>query len=62
MLHNELGQTTQELRCWTASAIECYLNGLVCANCTLPNDIKQQCKMKPCVLELVKKFGKPREK
>lgn len=62
MLHNELGQTTQGLRCWTKSAIECYLNGLVCSKCTLPNDIKPRCKMKPCVLELVKKFGKPREK
>ena len=45
---------------WTAQAIQCYKNGGVCAKCEIPKitNIKS-CKMKACVLELVKRYGKP---
>ena len=48
------------LRRWTRQSVDCYYNGLQCKFCTLPDDIKAQCKMKPVVLALVKKFGKPK--
>ncbi len=60
---NALGKCPESsLDYWTKLAKECYQNGLVCALCTLPNDIKIQCKMKPVVIELVKKLGKPQIK
>lgn len=60
MPYNSLGYYTQaNLRSWTESAIECYKNKLMCKFCTIPDDLKCRCKMKPYVLELFKKFGKP---
>ena len=57
---NALGRCHEtSLDYWTKLAKECYQNGLVCNLCTLPSDIKKQCKMKPVVIELVKKLGKP---
>ena len=44
---------------WTRSAKACYDNGLRCSMCPIAEDIKAQCQMKPIVLELVRKFGKP---
>ena len=44
---------------WTKQAIECYNNRLMCFKCSLPDDIKMQCKMKGVVLDLVMKYGKP---
>lgn len=44
---------------WTKQAIECYRNKLMCNICTLPEDIKTQCRMKGVVLDLVMKYGKP---
>lgn len=62
MQFNDLGCVTeQNIRRWTKQAIECFKNGMVCAKCNIPEDLKEGCKMKPCVLELVKKFGKPDE-
>lgn len=57
---NALGKVSENnvLR-WTDSARECYKNGLRCQFCTIPEDLKKQCRMKPCVIELVKRFGAP---
>lgn len=46
---------------WTKQARECYFNGLNCPTCALAEDLKKNCHMKPCVIELVKKFGKPKK-
>lgn len=60
MPENELGYVNKSnLRRWTNQAKDCYLNGLDCSICTLDKDLKARCRMKPVVLELVKKFGKP---
>lgn len=61
MRYNDLGHVLDtNIERWTESAYECYLNGLNCKICTIPNDLKENCRMKPCVLELVKKFGVPK--
>lgn len=52
-LHKEVA------RRWTLSAIDCYKIGCNCSRCTIPEIMETPCKMKYCVLELVKKFGKP---
>ena len=63
MAYNDLGFVSDSsLRRWTYQAIECYLNRLNCGACNLPIDIKEKCRMKACVLELVKIFGKPETK
>lgn len=58
--YNELGIALEgNLRAWTKTTEECYYNGLMCSKCTMADDLKMQCKLKPVVLELVKKFGRP---
>ena len=61
MTVNELGIVLDSCAIrWTTTAKECYKNGLKCLDCkALPDDIKAYCKMKPVVLELVRKYGKP---
>lgn len=61
MFVNALGcvNSPETLRSWTKASKECYRNGCMCFKCSLPEDLKPRCKMKPVVLELVKKFGKP---
>ena len=50
---------------WTPSAIDCYLLGCACSKCNiykfyfLKGDAK--CKMKETVIELVRRFGVPKE-
>jgi hypothetical protein len=45
---------------WTYSAVYCYKIGGNCDNCKIFNLIKsQKCQMKACVLELIRKLGKP---
>ena len=62
MPYNELGNTLNNcVMRWTKAAAECYKNGLMCSKCFMPEDLKAQCKMKPVVLELVRKYGKPKE-
>jgi len=62
MVMNELGYCYKSLVVrWTKSAAECYYNGLRCSMCPIAGDLKAQCHMKPVVLELVKKYGKPRK-
>ena len=59
---NNLGIVLKSLAVrWTKSAAECYRNGLMCKICTMPDDLKAQCKMKPVVLELVRKYGRPKK-
>ena len=60
MIENELGYMVKSnLRRWTKTTVDCYYNGMKCNICELPEDLKEQCRLKPIVLELVKKFGKP---
>lgn len=51
-------------RKWTESAKKCYFNGCNCANCCIVKECESitpsNCRMKSVVLELVKKFGKPK--
>ena len=62
MPYNDLGFCKgSNIRRWTKQAAECFLNGMICTKCTIPEDLKEGCRMKACVLELVKKFGKPNE-
>lgn len=59
---NDLGYAPlRNIRYWTKQAKECYFNGLNCSICDLAKDLKKKCHMKPCVIELVKKFGKPKK-
>ena len=58
---NDLGQIPEQNR-WTRQAALCYYLGFNCNKCDLPEDIIKICHMKPVVLELVRKFGKPPEK
>jgi hypothetical protein len=49
---------------WTNAAIDCYKRGCVCSGCYFENfftDEHQKCQMKFAVIELVKKFGRPKE-
>lgn len=60
---NDLGIALKSLTIrWTKEAKACYDNGLRCSMCPIAEDIKLQCQMKPIVLELVRKFGKPKER
>lgn len=45
---------------WTQSAVECYLIGCTCSKCYLYPILKNKCKMKQSVIELVRQFGKPK--
>lgn len=60
-IYNELGITEKSnLRRWTRQAVECYERGCICENCPIPQITSiANCKMKACVLELVKMYGKP---
>lgn len=64
MFSNALGYGHESLlRRWSYSAIECYRCGCTCSKCHLPKfrDMKTKCQMKQYVLELVKKFGVPKD-
>ena len=59
---NDLGLALKSLAIrWTKSARACYENGLRCSMCPIADDLKAQCKMKPVVLELVRKYGRPKK-
>lgn len=63
MQRNELGHVYESnLVRWTYLTKECYRNGLNCAKCVIADDIKPRCRknVRPCVIELVKKFGVPK--
>lgn len=61
MKRNALGKCpNNNVLSWTNLAKECYKIGMACYKCSLPEDIKKECKMKPTVIELVKKFGRPK--
>lgn len=63
---NDLGKFTN-VRWWTLAAVECYNRGCVCKGCinetgfyeNIFTKIKRPCQMKACVLESVRRFGKP---
>ena len=50
---------------WTPTAIDCYKSGCRCSQCNLYKiyfaDSIMKCKMKDTVIELVRKFGAPKE-
>ena len=46
-------------RRWTQSAVECYAIGCNCSKCYLKEIMKNHCRMKGAVLELVRQFGVP---
>ena len=48
-----------QVRRWTLTAAECYLNGCNCSTCPLPYILETKCLMKITVIELVRKFGAP---
>ena len=52
-------------RRWTETAVECYQRGCVCRGCEIFEKYfsksKNSCKMKTCVLELVRKHGAPQK-
>ncbi|MBQ4114509.1 hypothetical protein IJD34_03805 [bacterium] len=56
---NENDYKTTKQRRWTQSAVECYLIGCTCSKCYLYPILKDKCKMKNAVIELVRQFGKP---
>lgn len=45
---------------WTQAAKDCYARGCNCRGC-LMKDLETGCNMKRAVIELVKKFGAPKE-
>lgn len=51
----------ERYREWTDSSIFCYKRGCVCDGCYLPKIMESKCFMKNAVIELVKKFGMPKE-
>lgn len=49
---------------WTRAAIDCFKRGCICSGCfydTFFTDKKQICQMKKAVLQLVKRYGKPKD-
>lgn len=54
------GKDSNKLNRWTQSAIECYLIGCTCSKCYLYPILKDRCRMKKTVIELVRQFGKPK--
>lgn len=50
---------------WTPTAVECYQIGCTCSNCNLYKIYflknNTQCRMKETVIELVRRFGIPKE-
>lgn len=49
------------LRRWTQSAVECYYLGCDCSKCVYPKVISTPCQMRNIVIQLVRKFGIPKE-
>lgn len=45
---------------WTKAAIDCYNRGCVCRGCPM-SKLETRCLMKGSVIELVRKFGAPKE-
>lgn len=60
-MYNSLGKTVTA-RYWTTDAINCYNRGCICIDCPILKMVKSldKCQMKATVLELVKKYGKPK--
>jgi hypothetical protein len=58
---NILGTFRKSDLTWTKTAKECYLIGCRCDQCNLPRLLESEgkCRMKPVVLELVRRYGKP---
>lgn len=49
-------------RRWTKLAVECYSINCICSNCSfIPDKYKSICQVKNYVLELYRKFGKPKD-
>ena len=64
IIDNDLGYVYDDmLKPWSKEAIHCYSVGCVCSKCDIPHlrELKVKCRMKAYVLELVKKFGAPKE-
>lgn len=60
-MRNDLGHFQNSMVHWTMQAVECYRNGCNCLKCTVKNQLKsQKCQMKATVIEIVKRFGKPK--
>ena len=53
--------TKDNIKTWTQSAIDCYKIGCRCSMCQLNEVMKDKCRMKHMVLELVRIHGKPKE-
>lgn len=49
------------LKKWTPAAIDCYNIGCRCSECKVNKIMKDKCRMKAVVLELVRIFGKPKK-
>ena len=51
------------IRRWTKLARECYSVNCICKNCSyVPDDLKENCRVKTYVVASFAKFGKPKEK
>jgi hypothetical protein len=60
-MDNDLGRyIPSSIRRWSESAIFCLKRCCRCTGCPVRIDT-QKCQMKAAVLELFKKFGKPKE-
>lgn len=57
-MYNELGHVGP-IRQWTKDTIFCYERGCICSNCPIQQILYSKCRLKPTVLALVTKFGKP---
>lgn len=50
------------IRRWTKLAKECYSVNCICDNCSfVPEDMKENCRVKTYVVKSFEKFGKPKE-
>lgn len=45
---------------WTQQAIDCFEIGCRCSKCFINKNIESKCLMKSTVIELVRRFGKPK--
>lgn len=48
-------------RFWTETSIDCYRRGCRCEGCYLKDTLETPCMMKFAVIDLVTKFGAPKE-
>ena len=46
---------------WTQGSIDCYNRGCRCEGCYMKDMLETRCDMKVSVMELVRKFGAPKE-